>query len=285
MICRGARPKSCPYLGRCAALLSVVLSTFCPVQSTRADDTKIEQSAAFDAAPTDANSASEAASDTVDELALSDVPDGYRELVQRAIEARQQGRLAEARALLEQAHRLFPNARTLRGLGVLAMDQRHYPEAARLLESALACEVRPLDEALQSVTQQLLARARQHLGQVRLTVRPANAQVTIDDKPEPVAASFSVAIGDHRLTASAAGFISETRVIHVRPFETQHVQLDLHILPSVPEQKRRSAWRSPWLWGAVSALVVGGVVAGVLSARRQERGYDDGEAGFVLGKQ
>jgi hypothetical protein len=68
--------------------------------------------------------------------------------------------MARAREELRRAHAIFPNARTLRGLGMVEFELRSYVQSVQLLEQALAASVKPLDGKLRTDTEALLARAQ-----------------------------------------------------------------------------------------------------------------------------
>jgi hypothetical protein len=180
-------------------------------------------------------------------------PVGYLGLIEAALRAREAGEFPEARALLERAHALFPNARTLRGLGVLAMDLHEYADAERLLQNALDCSVRPLDPELRAVTITLLERARSKRAEMR-----ASAQV---------------------LTAPMPG--KESRFA-VGPSADAADKTPRPNLPARPATEPRRMWKNPWLWSAVGVVVVGGTLAAVLATRPQT-GYERGSSDMAAG--
>ena len=216
---------------------------------------------------------------------LSDaLPDGYRALVDEAIAARNAGRSTRAQQLLREAHSLFPNARTLRGLGVLAMDLHLYQEAVAQLEAALDSRERPLQGSLRDVTEELLARARAQLTRLYVTVQPPYAQVQLDGDPARLPGEQLVSTGEHALLVRAAGFVDERRTLQVGGEELR-LRIALRPLPRVAAraQERSSPWRSPWLWGAVSLVVAGGVT-GIVVAARREQGYEGGSSRMIVGQ-
>ena len=70
-------------------------------------------------------------------------PAGYPELVEAALSEYHLGHFEEARGLLRKAHALFPNARTLRVLGMAEFELRNYATAAGYLEGALPSRYAP----------------------------------------------------------------------------------------------------------------------------------------------
>ena len=110
-------------------------------------------------------------------------PKGYRAAIDEALSEYQALNFEEARALFAKAHALFPNARTLRGLGMVEFERRNYRASADYLTQALASQVRPLEGELRTATEQLLERARGFLGEIRLSVEPTDARVLLDGEP------------------------------------------------------------------------------------------------------
>src|SRR5262245_443922 len=74
------------------------------------------------------------------------LPAGYQAQVDLGRSEAAAGRWEEARVAFRKAHALYPNARTLRGIGMVAFEIRDYVDAARQLELALAEPRRALDE-------------------------------------------------------------------------------------------------------------------------------------------
>lgn len=106
-------------------------------------------------------------------------PEGYASAVDAALAAHQQGAFEEARVQLRKAHSLFPNARTLRGLGKIEYELRNYVQAISHLDAALSCETRPLDARLQAEVHDLLARARMFVGEVQINIAPDSAAASV----------------------------------------------------------------------------------------------------------
>jgi hypothetical protein len=228
-------------------------------------------------------------------------PAGYAEAISGAIDEYQAGHFAEARALFMRAHALLPNARTMRGLGMVEFELRNYASSMHWLEQALACKVRPLDPALNAQTEQLLARARGFVGRFELRLRPSDARVLVDGAvaelgPDRV---LELDVGDHLLEVRAPERASDRRTLHVNGGEWTALEI------SLPEQARLtgepsrsgrtepardqaseggSLLASPWFWVAVGAVAVGGVTAGVLLSQgetREAKPYG-GDTGAVL---
>jgi tetratricopeptide (TPR) repeat protein len=191
-------------------------------------------------------------------------PPGYAETVGEALEEYGQGHFEEARRLLLKAHALFPNARTLRGLGLAEFELRNYPAAVEYLKQALASSVRPLDESLRAQTEQALARALDYTALVRIRVEPAHATVSIDGTAvelDPTTPT-RLAVGKHLLEANADGYEKLSRSLELTGGEEQSLRLTLH---KRSDTRATPVRRNPWLWTGLG-VVVAGAVAGTLFA-------------------
>lgn len=217
----------------------------------------------------------------------SDEPAGYRELIRTAIEEYDSHSYAEAHEQFRRAHELFPNARTLRGLGLTAFELRSYPDCVRYLEQALASDVRRLDAATRTETEALLGRARNYVGTVQLELSPASATVAVDghELDESAERPLLLSVGEHILEFSAPSKLGQRRAITVRGGDTQTLAADLvdqsvalagETTSTAPVGSEREPGRTPlykkwWLWASIGAAVVGGAVVGTLFATRGER--------------
>lgn len=201
-------------------------------------------------------------------------PAGYREAVEQALSELSVGHFSEARAMFLHAHTLFPNARTLRGLGLAEFELRSYVECIEHLEQSLASGVRPLDAQLREETERLLERASRYVTRLSVHVTPATATVRLDGAPVDVAGGRTLLLtaGDHRLDVEAPEKLPAQRTVHALGGDTQALTLALTPQPPPARSESESPRRlrkNPWLWVGVSALVAGAAVtAGVLVARR-----------------
>jgi hypothetical protein len=207
-------------------------------------------------------------------------PPGYREAIAGAIEEFNARNYEEAREQFAAAHRLFPNARTLRGLGLTGFELRHYPEAVMYLRQALESDVRPLEGDVRTSTEVLLGRAEGYTGTVKLDLEPAGVAVLVDGERRDYIPSESLylPVGDHTFEFRATGRASERRTVTVVGREVQSLRLSLAKLESgggfANGERKPGAtpvYKKWWLWTSIGAVVVGGAVAGILLARRETR--------------
>lgn len=214
----------------------------------------------------------------------------YTATIQEALGEFADGHFQEARALFLRAHALQPSARTLRGLGISAFELRLYDDAVRQLEGALASQVKPLDGALRSETQQLLERAYVFLGRYDLRMQPSFAHLVVDGVESDLRAGqrLLLSIGRHQLEATAPAYESDKRTLDVAGGERTQLSFTLTKLPAPPvlasvaatpskgapaaqplDQPRsdRRLYKNPWLWTATGVAVVAIVAAVALAGR------------------
>jgi hypothetical protein len=139
----------------------------------------------------------------------------YQQAIRKALDEFAAGHWTEARIFFEDAHAISPNARTFRGLGATSYEARRYVDAISLLEQALACQVRPLTTQMAQETGRLLEEARRFVSPVDLTVEPSQAEVRLDGEAVPIEKRGRLIVdpGEHELTASAAGYEADRRVV------------------------------------------------------------------------
>jgi hypothetical protein len=132
-------------------------------------------------------------------------PEGYRALVDSALEEFGAEHWAEARTLFERAHAMFPNARTLRGIGMAAFELRDYVAARRALADALASPRRALTDEQRTQVQGLLDRASVFVGTYHVGPAPRGSTLAVDGVAAEVegdlatSAAVALAVGAHEL--------------------------------------------------------------------------------------
>lgn len=156
----------------------------------------------------------------------------YRALIEKALQEYALGHWPEARVFFSDAHALWPNARTLRGLGMTCYEERSYVEAIGYLEQALESKTQPLTPKLATEAQGILAQAKRFVTAAYIEVTPSGAKINIDDQVAKVRANGSVLLnpGEHSLQVSYAGYQTERRTLHAEAGRELRVQIDLRSL-------------------------------------------------------
>ncbi|HEX2678032.1 MAG TPA: tetratricopeptide repeat protein [Polyangiales bacterium] len=204
-------------------------------------------------------------------------PPEYQALIDRAVAEYGAHDFPEARALFAQAHEMFPNARTLRGLGMTEFELRNYAESIARLEQALASQVRPLEGTLRAQTEELLARARGFVTRYEIELKPPvqGATFVVDGVPVQLADGhvLTLGVGEHTLLVQAPSYREEKRALSVNGGTQLSLVIELQpqAAPALatsaqPLQPRDSIWSSPLLWTGVGAVVLGGVIVAVVAS-------------------
>jgi tetratricopeptide (TPR) repeat protein len=219
-------------------------------------------------------------------------PADYRALVDEAVLEFSERNFDESRSLFARAHELYPNARTLRGLGFAAYELRRYAECIERLEAALRSTVKPLEGQLRSDTEQLLARARNFVARVFVELKPASARLSVDGNEVELSPGVPLVlqVGEHTLEVRARGFQRERRSIHVNGGEDQRLgflllsdEAMLHSAAPAPGQRRW--YKSPWLWGTLGVLAAGAVATTLILTQGGSTKHEEpngGSASAVL---
>jgi hypothetical protein len=159
----------------------------------------------------------------------------YDRLIEQALAAFAAHDHTQARQMFEQAHALRPSARTLRGLGITAVELKQYTQAKAELEAALADGRQPLTDVQRAEVSALLDWMRSSLGLLLVVIaEPASAQLQIDNKPAQLG-SDGIALlepGPHEILAQAEGFEPQTRSVNVENGKELRVLLHLQPLGS-----------------------------------------------------
>jgi tetratricopeptide (TPR) repeat protein len=205
----------------------------------------------------------------------------YESEISAAVDQHEAGHFEQARVHFLRAHEVFPNARTLRGLGKVEFELRNYVAALHYLEDALASPVRPLPQDLRDEVTALLERARAQVAEVSLRVMPESATLIVDGNTFGTGPSARLCLpeGDHVLELSAPGRVSERRTLSLHAGERSELAIQLAPLqvsaPPTTAQDRSErrdaptpAYRKWWVW-TVTGVTVAAVAsaAAVLAAR------------------
>ncbi len=168
-------------------------------------------------------------------LAQSKDERAYKELIEQALSEFKLRNWPEARVFFRQAHELSPNARTLRGIGMVSFEMRDYQQAVQQLSAALVDARQPLNDAQRGECEGLLARARTFVGSYRLLLTPATAQATLDGGAlvRDQEGLLLVPFGEHALRVIAEGYQETTLRLRVQGGE--RADLDVTLRPVVSE--------------------------------------------------
>ena len=215
-------------------------------------------------------------------LAQDRAPDAAtraRSLFEEASRAREEGRWADARELLEQSLEADPRFSTAWNL-VTAYERTDDLVAAEgLLERIRDGETGPIDErAARSVEERLAEIGRELATIVVLGPAGETGDVTVGgERAVPLdphgRARLRVVPGVHVVALEATGGRRAESSVEVGRGETRRVRLALVTLsrasgpsePAPPQDEDGSLSSSPWLWVAIGAVVIGGAaVAAVL---------------------
>ena len=215
-----------------------------------------------------------------------DNPPGYDQAIENALHEFELENYAEARSGFREAHRLFPNARTFRALGMAEFELKNYPAALEYLEQALASAERPLSASQRADTEQLLTRARGYVGRYQLSLRPPSATLLVDGNAPTLRAGnlLVLPVGEHSLEADADGHRPLRRSLQVVGGEQE--SLDLVLLPTpvaaapvehrpdTPAPAATPVYKKWWLWTTIGVVVAAGVATGLVLGMRKS---DDAE--------
>lgn len=203
----------------------------------------------------------------------------YRQAVEGALAEYALEHYEEARTLFTRAHELEPNARTLRGLGMVEFELRHYVRAAELLEEALVSRVKPLTDEQRTSVELLLARTRHFIGRFDLKVQPKIEELTLEldgrRVPFDPEQTLPLEAGEHILRISGPGVEPRELRLDVRGGQHQTLRIELRArdhgaaesapgseeVPLPASSRRRTALT---LLGTGGALVVASAVVGAL---------------------
>jgi hypothetical protein len=156
-----------------------------------------------------------------------------RQLFEAGVTDYDAGNYSEALAHFQEAYRLKPHplvrvniANCYDKLGQPALAMQHF-------EAFLASgEGSP---AQRDEVQTALGTLQKRVGRVALTVVPDGAQIVVDEHDEryaPLTEPILLTMGSHRLSIAHAGYLSEQRVLDVKPNETEQLHIELTSSPN-----------------------------------------------------
>lgn len=165
-------------------------------------------------------------------------PAGYDHAIDQAVAEFAASHWEEARALFLEAHALFANARTLRGIGMSSYELRDYPEAVRTLDEALASSIRPLTAEQRTQVTELRDRAAALVGRYEVPAAPAGARFYLDGVHVEIAEGWPASpghvllgVGEHQVAIR----MEDGRSTSARVVVRAHTDSVLDIAALAPE--------------------------------------------------
>jgi tetratricopeptide (TPR) repeat protein len=214
-------------------------------------------------------------------LAAGQETNAYTEAVQVGLSEFEEKNFLEARAHFARAHAIYPNARTLRALGMVQFELKNYIESVHFLQEALSASERALDSDKRERTEKLLTRALGYIARLTLDIEPAT-QVLVDGKSTSLSsgAELVLAVGEHAIEFSAPGRMTDKRTLTIQGGEQETLRVKLAAVSSERAATSgknedtapgRPVYKSPWLWTALGVVVVGAAVGTALVLTREKR--------------
>jgi tetratricopeptide (TPR) repeat protein len=153
----------------------------------------------------------------------------YKELIEQALSEFKHKNWPEARVLFMRAHEQYPNARTLRGMGIVSFEMRDYLNAVINLKAALEDTHQALTEAQRKECESLLSRARTYVGVYTLKLDPPETRVSVDggEPTHDEEGHVLLPFGEHTLVGRAAGRQDTTLRLNVQGGERGEIALVL----------------------------------------------------------
>lgn len=229
----------------------------------------------------------------------------YKQAVAQALEEYRLGHFEEARSLFERAHGIDANARTLRGLGMVEFELRHYVRASALLGESLSSSKKPLTDEQRKSVEQLLERSRQFIANYAVTVDPPRKDVMVELDGKPIELGkeghLSLEAGEHVLRISGPELSSRELKLDVKGGEQQTLRIELEVkepkreLAAAPAPAPEPVVTHPYrkvgiglTAGGGAALLAGGILGGLAlgkagDADTKNGGDADSAKGLALG--
>lgn len=188
----------------------------------------------------------------------------YQRTIALALQEYQLAHWDEAETLFARAHALKPSARTERGMGLAAFENRKYALAVSHLHAALVDTRRPLTARQRKEVERALAQASTFVARVTLAVTPADATLALDGGP-PVRSSDGALLldpGEHELSASAPGHEQRSVRIEAAGGMQRELQITLRTFSQLNGAVAEpQAHGLRWTWAAAAGVPVFGALA------------------------
>jgi hypothetical protein len=181
----------------------------------------------------------------------------YERLVDEAVSEFDAGHFDEALSAFEQAYKVKPSARALRGVAKALFELRLYSRCIGVIDRALASDVDPLTDSLRADLESLKARALRFVGELAVDIAPAGATILLDSAP--IDRNAPLEVGPHTLDASAPGFESQHRKVEIHGGEVTRLSLRLEPIRVASPPPRAEGRSVPLAFG------IGAVVASTVA--------------------
>lgn len=206
-------------------------------------------------------------------------------LIRQGVDLRAHDETPRALPLFERAYQISPTPRTAGQLGLCELELARYVEAQRHLVEALASPDNPWIVKNRSILMRQLAAAAANVGELALTVSPAESDILLNGKPidrSLVGASIRLEKGPVNVEVRAPGYQPaqeritirggqrEQRTFALSPEPAQQVAVapsleapgpavDLAMVPPSTGQTARAERIAAWITGgaALGALALG----------------------------
>lgn len=185
----------------------------------------------------------------------------YDRLVDEAVAEFDRGDFEEALSAFEQAYKVRPSARALRGVAKALFELRSYARCVTAIDRALASDVDPLTDALRADLESLKARAQRFVGAAVVEVAPPTATVLLDGEPidARVEGPRPLDVGAHTLEVTAPDHEPQRRKLEIHGGETTRVVVRLDPVRAAARAAPAPAPAEPRV--APLVLAIGAVVA------------------------
>lgn len=205
----------------------------------------------------------------------------YEQAIKTGLQEYKLGHFQEARAAFEKAHAIYPNARTLRGMGFAAFEARDYVEAIRFLRQSLNHEEKPLTDAMRKSVDDILDRALSYVWRGEVDIDPEHASLYLEGQSlELEDHQLILNPGTYEITVRAEGY--EPAKLKVTAEAGRSGTIEVSLPPAGTQETaaagtrpapRTDGERFPWEYvvtGSGGALLVGSAVTGLLASHAED---------------
>lgn len=188
-----------------------------------------------------------------------------------------------AAALIEfkRAYELAPTYKLLYQIGQVSYKLRDYAGALMAFEQYLREGGAGISAQRRYEVQEEINLLKEQTGKIQVSVNVFGATVTIDDisvGETPLDEPVLVSIGERKVTVSASGRQTVTRVVAVAGRELKTLNIELPVVVgevrTVYEPQEKPSKMTAWSWvgvGAAGALGVGAAISGLVALRSSSR--------------